>query len=310
MPRRSAHTSWVGGLQDGSGHVTLSSSGVGAYDVSFPRRAADDAEGTTSPEELIAAALASCDAMQLSGRKSHLGADPLHGRRSTSSPRPTRPWCIDRRDAHGRFGAPRYHGLMPSPSNTVAAILLSGGASRRMGKDKTQLVIDGSTLAVRTGELLARVAATAIEVGPGVSGLPSFLETPRGEGPLVAIAAGCHALDELGHAGAALIVACDLPFLSEELLRFIVNWDMNGTVVPVVGGRPQPLCAKWSSRDLHSAQELVDRGIRSLQHVSQAPDAQYLHESNWGRVVTERQFCDVDDPEDLQRLGLTSALQF
>ena len=60
MPKRSAHTSWTGGLQDGLGRVTLSSSGVGAYDISFPRRAADDAEGTTSPEELIAAAYASC----------------------------------------------------------------------------------------------------------------------------------------------------------------------------------------------------------------------------------------------------------
>ena len=37
MPKRSAHTSWTGGLQDGSGRVTLSSSDVGAYDISFPR---------------------------------------------------------------------------------------------------------------------------------------------------------------------------------------------------------------------------------------------------------------------------------
>lgn len=66
MPKRSAHTSWTGGLQDGSGHVTLTSSGAGQFDVSFPKRAAEDADGTTSPEELIAAAHASCYAMQLS----------------------------------------------------------------------------------------------------------------------------------------------------------------------------------------------------------------------------------------------------
>jgi osmotically inducible protein OsmC len=53
-------------LQDGSGHVTLTSSGAGQFDVSFPKRAAEDADGTTSPEELIAAAHASCYAMQLS----------------------------------------------------------------------------------------------------------------------------------------------------------------------------------------------------------------------------------------------------
>jgi osmotically inducible protein OsmC len=66
MPSRTARTEWSGGLQDGSGRVTLVSSGVGTYDVSFPRRSADDAGGVTSPEELIAAAHTSCYAMQLS----------------------------------------------------------------------------------------------------------------------------------------------------------------------------------------------------------------------------------------------------
>ncbi len=66
MPTRTARTEWSGGLQDGSGKVTLSSSGVGSYDVSFPRRAADDAGGVTSPEELVAAAHSSCYSMALS----------------------------------------------------------------------------------------------------------------------------------------------------------------------------------------------------------------------------------------------------
>jgi osmotically inducible protein OsmC len=66
MPTRTARTAWNGGLNDGSGQVELSSSKVGTYDVSFPKRAADDAGGTTSPEELIAAAHSACYAMQFS----------------------------------------------------------------------------------------------------------------------------------------------------------------------------------------------------------------------------------------------------
>lgn len=77
MPQRSAHTSWTGGLQDGSGHVTLTSSGAGSYDVSFPKRAADNADGTTSPEELIAAAHAACYAMQLSAFIANAGGTPI-----------------------------------------------------------------------------------------------------------------------------------------------------------------------------------------------------------------------------------------
>lgn len=66
MPTRTARTTWTGGLQDGTGQVELASSHVGTYEVSFPKRAADDAGGTTSPEELIAAAHTSCFAMQFS----------------------------------------------------------------------------------------------------------------------------------------------------------------------------------------------------------------------------------------------------
>ncbi len=68
-------TAWTGTLEQGSGKVELSSSKVGTYDVSFPKRAADDAGGTTSPEELIAAAH-SCYAMQLSALIGQAGGTP------------------------------------------------------------------------------------------------------------------------------------------------------------------------------------------------------------------------------------------
>jgi lipoyl-dependent peroxiredoxin len=73
MPTRSARTTWTGGLQDGTGTVTLVSSGVGTYEVSFPKRAADSADGTTSPEELIAAAHTACFAMQFSALLGNAG---------------------------------------------------------------------------------------------------------------------------------------------------------------------------------------------------------------------------------------------
>jgi len=76
MPTRTARTAWNGTLQQGSGQVELTSSKVGTYDVSFPKRAADDAGGTTSPEELIAAAHAACYAMQLSAVIGEAGGTP------------------------------------------------------------------------------------------------------------------------------------------------------------------------------------------------------------------------------------------
>lgn len=77
MPTRTARTAWNGTLQDGGGQVELTSSKVGTYDVSFPKRAADEAGGTTSPEELIAAAHSSCYAMQLSANVAEAGGTPI-----------------------------------------------------------------------------------------------------------------------------------------------------------------------------------------------------------------------------------------
>jgi osmotically inducible protein OsmC len=77
MPTRTARTAWTGTLQEGSGQVELTSSQLATYDVSFPRRAADDAEGVTSPEELIAAAHSACFAMQLSGNIARGGGTPV-----------------------------------------------------------------------------------------------------------------------------------------------------------------------------------------------------------------------------------------
>ena len=62
---RTAKTTWQGSLAEGSGRVELQSSGVGTFDVSWPSRS-EEANGKTSPEELIAAAHSSCFSMALS----------------------------------------------------------------------------------------------------------------------------------------------------------------------------------------------------------------------------------------------------
>jgi osmotically inducible protein OsmC len=76
VPSRTARTAWNGSLADGSGQVELTSSGVGTYEVSFPKRASDESPGTTSPEELIAAAHSACYAMSLTSEIAKAGGTP------------------------------------------------------------------------------------------------------------------------------------------------------------------------------------------------------------------------------------------
>ncbi|MGW3557209.1 OsmC family protein [Streptomyces sp. NPDC000963] len=72
---RHAHTVWQGDLLKGSGTVSLDSSGIGSYDVSWPARS-EEPNGKTSPEELIAAAHSSCFSMALSHGLAGAGNPP------------------------------------------------------------------------------------------------------------------------------------------------------------------------------------------------------------------------------------------
>ena len=72
---RTASTHWEGSLMEGAGRVTLESSGLGTFDVTWASRA-NEPEGRTSPEELIAAAHSSCFSMALSSGLAKAGTPP------------------------------------------------------------------------------------------------------------------------------------------------------------------------------------------------------------------------------------------
>lgn len=72
---RHASTRWDGSLLEGSGEVTLESSGLGTYEVTWASRA-EDPNGRTSPEELIAAAHSACFSMAFSSALTKAGHEP------------------------------------------------------------------------------------------------------------------------------------------------------------------------------------------------------------------------------------------
>jgi molybdopterin-guanine dinucleotide biosynthesis protein A len=149
-----------------------------------------------------------------------------------------------------------------TPAPPVAGLLLTGGASRRLGVDKATLRLDGETLADRAARVLTRVCRPVLEVGPGVTGLARVDEGTRRGGPLVALAAGGEALRARGHTGPAIMLAVDLPRVGEALLELLRDWPGALTVVPEVDGRAQTMCARYGGDALLAAQSLVDGGGR------------------------------------------------
>ncbi|MBI2169399.1 MAG: molybdenum cofactor guanylyltransferase [Actinobacteria bacterium] len=185
----------------------------------------------------------------------------------------------------------------------VAGLLLTGGASRRLGRDKAAVVLDGLSLAEHAAAVLANVCFPCLEVGPGRSPLPAIQEVPPGSGPLAALVAGGHALRvEHGHDGPVLLLACDMPRVTAGLLELIVNADTTDSVVPEGGGRLQPLCARYSPEAMAVAGELVAAGEASMHALLDRVPCRRCSEADWSRVAPADAFSDIDTPGDLEAL--------
>ncbi len=180
----------------------------------------------------------------------------------------------------------------------VPGLLLTGGASRRMGAPKATLELDGERLADRAARALASVCEPVLEIGPGYTDLRSAREDPPGAGPLAALVAGTAALSTTGP---VVLLACDLLF-PEELVARVASHPGVGTVVPVdAAGVLQPVCARYSEVGLARARELVQTGERSLRALLDGLDASDLTRLT---DVDPRALVDVDTPDEAARWGV------
>lgn len=131
-------------------------------------------------------------------------------------------------------------------------LVLAGGASTRMQRDKAAIEYHGQSQLHWTFRLLSHVcAATFVSVRPDQreeptrAGLPQIVDRQPGIGPIAGISAALHA-----HPKAAwLVVACDLPFLNEQTLRYLIEHRDPRKVATAFksshDGLPEPLCAIW-----------------------------------------------------------------
>ncbi len=159
---------------------------------------------------------------------------------------------------------------MTKDSDTVAAIILCGGQSRRMGAPKAWLPLGHETLLQRTVRVLSSVSRTVIvSAAPGqrLPSLPSDViiveDEQPGMGPLQGIACGLAQAAAHG-AARAFVAATDMPFLSADLARYMLGkLDTADVAVPVSDERYYPLCAAYRvGAALEVARELLARGER------------------------------------------------
>jgi len=134
----------------------------------------------------------------------------------------------------------------------VHGLILAGGSSSRMQRDKAALQYRGKSQLDRAFELAARhVSRVFVSVRPSQVGDPARARHPMivdsiaGEGPIVGIRSALAAHPQV----AWLVLACDLPFLSDAALSQLLR-ERDPTAVATAyrsahDGLPEPLCAIW-----------------------------------------------------------------
>ncbi len=182
------------------------------------------------------------------------------------------------------------------------ALILAGGDSRRMGRDKATLILDGKTL-------LESVTATMQQVFPQVivSGrklragvdVPQVLDEQQASGPLAGLIAGL-ALVETPWVFA---VACDMPFVTPAVVLQLASYRRgHQAVVPVAGGYPQPLAAFYAASTLEVMRANLAAGDKSLRGVLQKLEVRYVSEAELRDADPQlRSFLDLDTPQDFQK---------
>ena len=158
----------------------------------------------------------------------------------------------------------------------LPAIVLAGGESRRMGRDKALVPIGGRPLVVWTVERLApQCGPLAISrhdgrLGGIELGLPLLAAGDPGRaGPLAGLLAGLDWAASSGHeAGHAVTVAVDSPFLPGDFVaRLTAARDAGGAEAAVAssGGRRHPVAALWPVRARHALRAaLLGEGLRRV----------------------------------------------
>lgn len=195
-----------------------------------------------------------------------------------------------------------------------AVVVLTGGGSRRMGRDKATLDVAGATLVDRT---LAGVPASVdvIVAGPRVdiarSGVRFVREQPPSGGPVAGIDAALTAVT----APVVVVLATDLPLvgtLPARLMRALVDTDDESSPPDAVlavdaSGRPQQLCAAYRTDALRRA--IAKGGLphgASMHSVVERLSTSTLSVVGLGAVHAETTDVDptwdIDTPEDLHRL--------
>lgn len=195
---------------------------------------------------------------------------------------------------------------------TIAGILLAGGRSRRMGRDKALLPLPGTerltfvehlstmlTACCSEVVLVARDAEQAAEYA--FADIQTITDEAPDIGPLMGLYSGLRAIT----ASHALVIAVDMPFVQPAVVRLLLSQPQDDALlVPVVNGFHQVLLAVYPRSILPAVEERLRAGRRDPRSLLAVARVRSIDEAQLRAVDPQlRSFVNINTPEELTNLG-------
>ena len=196
--------------------------------------------------------------------------------------------------------------------NQVAAFVLAGGFSSRMGREKSLLEFAGEPLVVRTARLVAPLVAEVTVVGPperyAALGLRAIGDmNPGGRSGIEAVQTPLAGIATALTATAMpwnVILACDLPYLTAEWLDWLLDRAADSSaqiVMPRTARGPEPLAATYRRECAAPIVAALQRGVRKVIGAMAEFQMEYLSEGDWSQLDPEgRVLRNMNAPSDYQ----------
>ena len=199
---------------------------------------------------------------------------------------------------------------------TITSIILAGGRSSRLGREKLAEVIAGKSLierAINSLSSLSQEILIVISQKQARSSLSLYtypeaktvVDLHSGKGSLIGIYTGLvHSTNFLN-----LVVACDMPFLNLELLRYMVKIAPGfDVVIPRIDDQMEPLHALYSKNCIKPMEERIKEGNLKITGFFDSVKVRYVGEEKLNRFDPERlSFFNINTEADLERARMLAA---
>jgi len=188
----------------------------------------------------------------------------------------------------------------------VSCVILAGGESRRMGADKARVQLAGRMLIERVlatvNALFDDMMISGRDNTVEIDGTRSVKDRYADRGPAIGL---CAAMQEARHPY-LFAIACDMPFVAPGLIEFLASSsDGYDVVVPMRGGKPEPLCALYSTACLKLLSWRVENGSRGLvSFIEHTPELKVrrINEQELRKIDPAlRSFVDIDSVDALAK---------